>query len=88
MVHPQTHFSLYLCRSDNVLGIVPCKALSEIQNVLVKDGRRVSPFPSWAIVCFFLLAVGAAGVFSCDRQELDMKGTANSKYDLINYICQ
>lgn len=31
---------------------------------------------------------GTAGVFSCDRQELDMKGTANSKYDLINYICQ
>lgn len=32
--------------------------------------------------------MGAAGVFSCGRQQLDMKGTANSKYDLINYICQ
>lgn len=39
-------------------------------------------------IVFFSLAVRAAGVFSCDRQELDMKGTANSKYDLINYICQ
>lgn len=37
--------------------------------------------------CFFH-AGRAAGVFGCDRQELDMKGTANSKYDLINYICQ
>lgn len=39
-------------------------------------------------VLSFFLAVRAPGVFSCDRQELDMKGTANSKYDLINYICQ
>lgn len=38
-------------------------------------------------IVFFTLA-WAAGVFGCDRQELDMKGTANSKYDLINYICQ
>lgn len=37
---------------------------------------------------FFFRPDGAAGVFGCDRQELDMKGTANSKYDLINYICQ
>lgn len=37
---------------------------------------------------FFFFVFWAAGVFSCDRQQLDMKGTANSKYDLINYICQ
>lgn len=86
-VQPLGHFSLCHCSLDNVGGFVPCEVLSEIHK-----GQCVLKicFSSPCTIkgyCFFH-AVGAAGVFGCDRQELDMKRTANSKYDLINYICQ
>ena len=54
---------------------------------MCSKNESLFPFHHQGVLSFFP-AVGAAGVFSCDRQELDMKGTANSKYDLINYICQ
>lgn len=82
------------------LGFVSCKVLSERTKLqpeslpLSRIYLSLSLAKKKGIVLFFfflsshLLAAGAAGVFGCDRQELDMKGTASSKYDLINYICQ
>lgn len=58
----------------------------------ILDSRGQSVFPKhhgWRRYCLFIsCCFWAAGVFTCDRQELDMKGTANFEYDLINYICQ
>lgn len=89
------YIALCHCSLDNILGFVPCKVLSEVQKGQNYCPSLCSPYiylslclVKEGVLSFFFLAVRAAGVFSCDRQELDMKGTANSKYDLINYICQ
>lgn len=91
------YIALCHCSWDNILGFVPCKVLSEVQEGQNYCPSLCSPYIYLSLCLvkegvlsffFFFLAVRAAGVFSCDRQELDMKGTANSKYDLINYICQ